>query len=340
MSRKQDREILVEAEEGGVGRVSDLTGTLKGMTVLTCAIFIIAEMAGSGVLALPKSVSESGWTGMALLIGCCLLSLYCGIILGNCWTIVREQNPAYRGHVRDPYPLIGAQAAGKLGKYVVEFCVLVTLFGVCVVFLLLASEQISSLINTKIGSFTPKNEFRVWILICSACLLPFTWLATPKDLWPFAVGATFCTIVACILMIARSGMHIATYGASHKDGGITADSFFSAFGTIAFSFGGASLFPTFQTDMKEPLKFPQAASLGFAFVLLLYVPMVTVPYIAFGRHIDDNLLQTLSDLPGNGHALVEASKVLITFHLLFAFVITLNPICQQIEEYLKMNHGK
>ena len=321
---------------------SPMTGTINGLSVATCALFIVAEMAGSGILALPRAIGEGGWTGLGLLFVCCLLSLYCGIKLGNCWTIVRRNNKECRGHVRDPYPLIGQAAAGKFGKYLVEFCVLLTLFGVCVVFLLLASRQISSLIDTKIGSFTGQNEFRIWVLICGLILLPFTWLATPKELWPFAVGASICTMIACILIVARTGMEIYKYGVApsntRAEPGVKC--FFTAFGTIAFSFGGATLFPTFQTDMKHPTKFPIAAMLAFAGVLIMYIPVTVLPYLAFGNAVDSNILVTLKAAPGNGKALVTSADALITFHLLFTFVITINPIGQQIEEYLKMKHGR
>jgi len=319
---------------------SSTTGTVKGLTVFTCAMFIIAEMAGSGILALPKAVAEAGWTGAGLLVFCCFLSLYCGIILGKCWMLIRERNPRYKGHVRDPYPIIGSEAFGKTGKIVVEFCVLVTLIGVCVVFLLLSSQQISSLINTNIGSFTPKTEFRLWVLICGFVLLPFTWLATPKDIWPFAVAASSCTMLACILIVIRTSMHIYQHGAQvvNDKTEVTAKSLFTAFGTIAFSFGGATLFPTFQTDMKVPSKFPYAALLSFIGVLTMYIPVSVLPYIAFGSKVDDDILTTLKNLPGNGKAFVTTAEAAITFHLLFTFVITINPISQQIEEYLKLKH--
>lgn len=324
------------AEEGE----SPYTGTVKGLTITTCAMFIIAEMAGSGILALPKAISEAGWTGVGLLVVCCFISLYCGIILGKCWTIVRNSNTDYHGHVRDPYPLIGLAASGKVGKYIVEFCVLVTLFGVCVVFLLLASEQIASLVHTSFGALNQKSEFRIWILICGAVLLPFTWLATPKEMWQFAVGAGICTMVACLFIIVRTGMYIKEYSTKpiSQDTPVSVKSFFAAFGTIAFSFGGATLFPTFQTDMRHPRQFPVAATLAFIGVLIMYLPVSSLPFLAFGTKLDDNILKTLKEANGDGKAFVTAAETLITFHLLFTFVITINPIGQQIEEYIKLPH--
>jgi hypothetical protein len=40
-------------------------------------------------------------------------------------------------------------------------------------------------------------------------------------------------------------------------------SFFLGFGAILFSFGGVSIFPTVQQDMKNPENFPIAANLSF-----------------------------------------------------------------------------
>ena len=39
-------------------------------------------------------------------------------------------------------------------------------------------------------------------------------------------------------------------------------SFFNAFGTILFAFGGASCFPNIQVDMKNPDKFPVSVVAG------------------------------------------------------------------------------
>ena len=216
-------------------------------------------------------------------------------MLGKCWTILQN-----RKHVRDPYPSIGWECYGRPGKIIVEFCLIITLIGVCTVFLLLASQNISSLINRNIGSFTPRNEFRLWLLICSACLLPFTYLATPKDFWPFALGAALCTGTACILIIAKSGFDFPSDVSVVLQPTITVKSFFGAFGTIAFSFGGATLFPTYQTDMKDARKFPRAAALAFLIVAAMYIPTSALPFMVYGDNVNDNVLQSIKNQGDTG----------------------------------------
>lgn len=101
----------------------------NGLTVFTAAIFIIGEMAGSGVLALPAAIVGAGWTGFGLLVLCCFASGYCGMVLGRSWTILRERHQKYRGHVRYPYPAIGEKAYGRWASITVTVCIHITLLG-------------------------------------------------------------------------------------------------------------------------------------------------------------------------------------------------------------------
>eukprot|EP00111_Clytia_hemisphaerica_P022789 TCONS_00067086-protein len=311
-----------------------------GLSVIKCAIFIIAQMAGSGILALPDAVSGTGWTGIFLIAALGSLACYCGTMLGKCWVIIRRDNNI-PGHVRDPYPLIGYYAGGKKGKYVVEFCVMITLLGASVVFLLLSAREVSSILDVSIGSFnTQKTEFRIWLLVIGGILIPCTWFASPKEMWLFAYGASLCTIIACWMIVIRACMQIARDGiapaSARKDP--SAEGFFNAFGTIAFAFGGGAIFPTFQADMEKPSKFVYSAILGFAGVLSLYMPVAILPYIGLGSNLDTNILTTMKNLEGDGHTLILAAECLITFHLLFAVIILNNPISQQIEEHIGIEH--
>lgn len=64
-------------------------------------------------------------------------------------------------------------------RYMVTFCVNFTLFSVSCVFLLVAANNIQSLL-VQVGVSV---SFCVWVPIIAAILCPFTWLGTPKDFW-------------------------------------------------------------------------------------------------------------------------------------------------------------
>jgi len=334
--------LAINTMPGGTDELTrDSTGLqvpTHGLSVLTCALFIVGEMAGSGVLALPRAITNSGWSGVGLLIVCALVSLYCGVMLGKCWMQVREKACVDEPFPRDPYPTIGYECYGRLGRGIVECCLLATLIGVSIVLLLISAQNISSLVDKKIGSVdTPVNEARIWLLIISVCIVPFIYLGTPKNLWPFAVIATATTSIACCLIIIKSCIDWPSDLNTVPTADVTVDSFFTAFGTISFAFGGASLFPSFQADMKEPAKFTRSAISAFLIVLLMYLPTCIFPFIVYGANNKDNALQTIKSqgYKGSVRNIAVVAEVLITFHLLFSFLIVLNPVSQQFEEFLK-----
>ena len=61
------------------------------------------------------------------------------------------------------------------------------------------------LIAQLLGSLAAAAGFDLslcmWMVIVAACLTPLTWMGTPKDFWPIAVGALITTCVACLLVI-------------------------------------------------------------------------------------------------------------------------------------------
>ena len=91
-----------------------------GLGILTASIFLAGEMAGSGVLALPYAVKETGWTGLILIIFFSLNAAYIGSRLGLCWEVLAEcgVEELRQSHVRDPYPLIAEKAGAMKAPWV------------------------------------------------------------------------------------------------------------------------------------------------------------------------------------------------------------------------------
>ncbi|XP_062577099.1 uncharacterized protein LOC134238969 [Saccostrea cucullata] len=299
----------------------------SGLSIPFAAFFIVGEIAGSGVLALPKAIDDSGWIGLVLIVACALLSSYTGSILGQAWLIVRERYPQYKEHCPNPYPVLGEKTFGKKGRYVVSFSINFTLFGVSTVFLLLAAGNIEDLIEDWTGT---DLSFCVWLIILAAVICPFTWFGTPVDFWPVAVGATLATAVACILLIIKVALDEGTYDPIlHSK--TEFEPFFMAFGTIVFAFGGHPAFPTFQTDMKKPSDFKWAVTLGYIIVMLMYLPISTIAYFVYGKNVSSNIL-----LMPNGGRLNQVVEVMITLHLLLGLLIVINPFCQELESYARV----
>ena len=304
-------------------------GLVNGLTTFTAALFIVGELAGAGIVALPKAVADTGWTGVVLIIVIGILSCTCGVVLSKSWLILRRDFPEYREHVRYPYAAMGFRAFGKTGKYVVQFCVNISLVGYCAVFILLASENLNSLIDLNLTSMSAKSEYRVWLVICTLVLLPLTWLGTPKHFWPIALCAIISTAVALLLIMIKTGVD---FDGVAKTSPATTTSFFSAIGVITYSLGGASAFPTFQCDMKQPSHFNSSIVLAYITVLLMYLPISILGFLAFGDDVKANVLMNLSSTSG----ITKCASAMVTAHMLLCFVILLNPVSQQLEEWLNV----
>lgn len=58
-------------------------------------------------------------------------------------------------------------------------------------------------------------------------------------------------------------------------------------------------------------------------------------YFVYGEFVTANLILSL------GHtSLVSISNVLMAIHLVFAFLIVINPVSQEIEEFFRVPHGE
>ncbi|CAG2178978.1 unnamed protein product, partial [Oppiella nova] len=204
----------------------------KGLSVLTAIVFIAGELAGSGVLALPDALAD----------------------MARCWLMLEERWPEYRSPTRNPFASIGYRSNGQWMSYVCSAVMQVTFFGGAVVYLLLCSELVESLTHTFLGKVT----FCDWILIIALLLIPLSWLGSPADFWPLAVGAIGTTILGLVLLMIEVGIDAPTHISHATYEAPTFSSFFLGFGTVVFAFGGAAAFPTFQNDMKDKTKFPIA----------------------------------------------------------------------------------
>lgn len=88
--------------------------------------------------------------------------------------------------------------------------------------------------------------------------------------------------------------------------------------------------------MTNPNSFHLAVIFGYMCVLALYIPVSTLGYFAFGDLVNSNILQNLS----SSSIVTKCVEAMIAAHLLFSFIIVINPVSQQLEEWLKVPAGK
>lgn len=302
-----------------------------GLSQLTATIFVVGAVAGVGVLALPHAMSDSGWTGIVVVICGAIASGYSGSRLGTCWTILEERWDVYKEQTRNPYPCIAYRAFGTPMKAVTSGFQVLGLFGYGAVFLILAADLVSD-ISKQLSHSGFHFSRCYWLIILAFLLVGLMWLGTPKDFCFAGFGALGATMIACVVVIivcvmdlSQSSFPRAVYRTP------SAYTFFRAFGTIMFAYGGTAQFPTIQNDMKDRRQFPSAVLHATVVLVVLYATVCGLGYGTFGSNVRENILQAV------GEGVVSISvECLFIVHLICAFLILINPMCQEVEEHLKI----
>ncbi|CAG4984475.1 unnamed protein product [Parnassius apollo] len=293
-----------------------------GLSVNQVALLVAGEMAGSGVLALPRALVKTGWIGVPIIILMAVMAAFSGKRLGDCWSIIEGRDPDMRSRKRNPYAIIADQALGKTWSAAVSLAIIVSLFGAAVVYLLLAAQ----IIEQVFLSLIPTVTFCAWYLIVAGAMTPLMLFGTPKDFSFTGVIAFFSTVVACVLYFIQMMNDIRPFGV-FRWGIHGFQDFFLAFGTIMFAFGGASTFPTIQNDMTDKSMFSKSVHYSFLAILALYLPIAIAGYGVYGESVGSNVATSLSATP-----LTLVGNIFMAIHLVSAFIIIINPVCQEMEE--------
>ncbi|XP_026742354.1 amino acid transporter AVT1D-like [Trichoplusia ni] len=304
-----------------IGSKDEGTGQRQGLSMEQTAILIAGEMAGSGVLALPRALAKTGWVGVPLIVLVCVVAAFSGKRLGDCWSILEDRDPEMRTRKRNPYAIIVEQALGKTWSIVVSMAMIVTLFGASVVYLLLSAQIIEAVLT----SLVPTITICTWYLIVVGAMTPLLFFGTPKDFHLMGILAFGSSLLACILYFIEMMNEATPFTYRYGIHGFM--DFFLAYGTFMFAFGGASTFPTIQNDMADKKQFGKSLHYSFFAVLVLYLLVAIGGYMVYGERVLPNLALSMSPTP-----LTLAANVLMAIHLLSAFVIIINPVCQEIEE--------
>ncbi|KIH52605.1 hypothetical protein ANCDUO_17291 [Ancylostoma duodenale] len=90
----------------------------KGISWPMAAIFIVGDMMGAGMIAIPLAVVNAGLLpGVAIIILAAIFTGYTGIQLGENWALMQKRWPEYKEHCRRPYPEMAYRAMGPKAKY-------------------------------------------------------------------------------------------------------------------------------------------------------------------------------------------------------------------------------
>lgn len=304
----------------------------NGLGWIVTGLFVVGDLAGGGLVALPTSMIQSGfYSGIAMAVLMTLMFGYTAHVLGKCWVILERRWPEYRtNHCRKPYPEIGGRAFGSRMKHFVSACIDISQFGTSVVYLLLSSKNIHDFLK---AFFNTNISFCLIIIIVALLLLPLTFLKSPQDFWLAVVIAMFTTSLAVILILIGMTIDYPTCSEYHHMPQFKLSNYFLALGTMLFAWGGHAAFPTIQHDMKKPNEFTKSTLLAFFTIFSMYMPVCVLGYLTYGDSLRESVINSVQT-----KWIQQGVNLLITIHCVLALTIVFNPINQEAEHFFNVPH--
>ncbi|VDM07296.1 unnamed protein product [Wuchereria bancrofti] len=292
-------------------------GKPNGLHWITAALFLIADMAGAGIVAFPIAMTRSGtFGGIIILILLAITFCYTACILSKNWIIMCKRWTVYAKHCRKPYPEMAYRAMGANARSICSFILNTVLFGVAVVFCLLAAyiinDFIISITNYDIG-------FCYVLLFVTIAIYPITLLRSPQDFWWAVVLAMLTTLFSVFLILIGSWLDYGKCGTDRKKLIIRLNDIVASFGTYMFGFGGHIVFPSVQHDMKYPKHFIPVA--------VLYLPVSILGYVTYGNSLHDSVINS-----------IQCANLFIAVHCILTLTIVINPLNQEVENFVNAPH--
>ena len=319
---------------------------VRGLSTVTATFFVIGNILGAGLVAIPYSARMASWLNFPLLIFIPVICCICGVFLAKSVSIaVTSGSNSQSETSREPYPQLAREAVGEKCRTFVVVVLYCAQISACLVFLLLSGEILSKLIPIKFADVSSHNKLRIWISITVGLLMPFNLLGSPKDFWGIALAATITSMITGTLMLVCLGIVDYNDTVHVNYPAISAENIFASFGIIVFAFSGVGIFPTVQSDMKEPEKFSMVVMIGFSILSVVYISVAVASYFVLGDRIGEDLLSTFASFDIyhkiiSYRVFVSISQVLILGHVFSAFVLQINPVYHLAELMLNAPDSK
>ncbi|EPS66974.1 hypothetical protein M569_07802, partial [Genlisea aurea] len=207
----------------------------------------INVLCGVGILSTPYAVKEGGWLGISILIIYAVLSFYTGILLRRCL----DSQPGL-----ETYPDIGQAAFGTTGRIVVSIILYVELYACSIEYLILESDNLSSLFpnaHLKFG-LLELNSHTLIALIVAIAILPTVWLKDMSILSYISAGGVMASIlVVCCLFWVGLVDNVNGHASGEP---LNISTLPVAIGLYGFCYSGHAVFPNIYSSMEKPSQYP------------------------------------------------------------------------------------
>lgn len=292
----------------------------KGTSFLKTCFNGINALSGIGLITIPYTLSQAGWSGLAALLSMAIVTCYTGLLLHRCL----DSNPSIKN-----YPEIGLYAFGQKGKLIISIFMYLELYLVPTGFLILEGDNLHKLfpnvgfeiVGTHIGGK------RLFTMLAGLIILPSMWLKDLSWLSFVSAGGVLSTILVTGSVFWVGGFDGVGFSSNRGQEVFNLKGIPTALSLYAFCYGAHPVFPTLYSSMKDKTRFPKVLFISFGLSTMSYMLMAVVGYLMFGQHIES---QVTLNLPTNK----VSSKIAIYTTLagpIAKYALIITPIANAIE---------
>jgi amino acid permease len=273
-------------------------------------------MAGVGILSLPHTLSQGGWTSLIFIYISGAIAAYNGVLLIECL----YANPQKK---LKTFPEVGFAAFGKWGSFLVQFFHYLVLLGVSTIFIMLIGINVAELAANSSAAL----DLKLWTLIAGLIVAtPLVISRTVKEItFLGALGAISTILVIFVVLGLGLGDLPNQHNVIHSD--VVWRGLPAALATISFSFGGNNVYPHIESGMTHPKQWRWVMISAISTVCIAYTIICVAGYYVYGAKLNAHVLV---NLPESGWR--TASYVFITLHILFTAPIVLCSACIEFEK--------
>ncbi|VDM06661.1 unnamed protein product [Wuchereria bancrofti] len=107
----------------------------KGINWFMASMFILGDLVGGGVVAMPVAFAQTGFLlGVLFMIIICAIFVTTGWLLADTWEIMRKRWPEYRKHCRKPFSEMALRSMSKKSEWAILIAVLCTIITITMIF--------------------------------------------------------------------------------------------------------------------------------------------------------------------------------------------------------------